>query len=254
MPKPLVAANWKMHGSKAMVTELLNAFRVLAQRPTTTEIVLFPPYLYLPQVSEILTNNQSRLLCGGQNLSEHPNGAFTGEISAEMLLEFNCQYVLIGHSEPRQHYGESDARVAAKFRRAIQASIQPIVCVGESLTQYENHETKQVVAQQLDAILESATSAAEPVELVVAYEPVWAIGTGKTATPEQAQEVHAFIRDYIAKCDEKLAESARILYGGSVNAENAAQLLAMPDIHGVLVGGASLKPEQFIEVCEAAAV
>ncbi len=207
-----------MHASKTMVADLLKAYTQLDDESyaNAINIVLFPPYVYLPQLAQTLAAANSSIQWGGQNLSEHKNGAYTGEISATMLKEFNSEYVLIGHSEPRKYYGESNERIAAKFSRALEGDLLPIVCMGETLSQYEQGQTEQIVAQQLAAILEIACKNNHLRELIIAYELVWAIGTGKTATPEQAQQVHAFIRQTIANHDQTLAKNAQILYGGCV--------------------------------------
>ena len=231
----LVAGNWKMHGSRASIAALLDAL-VKESPPNCAVCVPFP---YLAQVAERLRG--SAIAWGAQNVSEHAQGAYTGEVSAAMLKEFGCRYVLAGHSERRQLYGETDARVAAKFAAAQAAGLTPILCVGETLAQREAGATEEVVARQLQAILEKADFAAA----VLAYEPVWAIGTGRNATPEQVQAVHAFLR-------KSVSPETRILYGGSVKAQNAAAIFAMPDVDGGLIGGASLVAKEFIEIARAA--
>jgi triosephosphate isomerase (TIM) len=233
----LVAGNWKMHGSRASNSALLEALLPEIGRQGGVECALCPPYL--EQVCGRLQGTQ--IACGAQNLSEHPQGAYTGEVSAAMLKEFGCRYVIVGHSERRQHYGESDARVAAKFAAAQAAGLTPILCVGETLEERESGRTEEVVARQLDAVLNRSDFG----EAALAYEPVWAIGTGRNATPEQAQAVHAFLR-------EKLRPTTRIVYGGSVKAQNAAAIFAMPDVDGGLIGGASLVAQDFIGIVRAA--
>jgi triosephosphate isomerase len=232
----LVAGNWKMHGNLAANRDLLDAIVAGVQG---VECAVCVPFPYLAQAAERLRGTW--LAWGAQNLSEHASGAYTGEVSAAMLGEFGCRYVLVGHSERRQLYGESDATVAAKFAAARDGGITPILCVGETLPEREAGRTQEVVARQLDAVLARGGIGAA----VVAYEPVWAIGTGRTATPEQAQEVHAFLR-------QRLPASTTILYGGSVKADNAAAIFAQPDVDGGLIGGASLVAGDFIAICRAA--
>jgi triosephosphate isomerase (TIM) len=235
----LVAGNWKMHGTRAANSALLEALLPELGRQVGVECALCPPYPYLEQVCGRLKGTP--IACGAQNVSEHAQGAYTGEVSAAMLKEFGCRYVIVGHSERRQLYGESDARVAAKFAAAQAGGLTPILCVGETLEERESGRTEQVVARQLDAVLNESDFG----EAALAYEPVWAIGTGRNATPEQAQAVHAFLR-------EKLRATTRILYGGSVKAQNAAAIFAMPDVDGGLIGGASLVAQDFIGIVRAA--
>ncbi len=230
----LVAGNWKMHGGRESNRALLDA--IVAADVACAVCV---PYPYLAQTAERLQG--TRVAWGAQNLSEHASGAYTGEVSAAMLGEFGCRYALVGHSERRQLYGESDETVAAKFAAARDGGITPILCVGETLPEREAGGTQDVVARQLDAVL----ARGEFGDAVVAYEPVWAIGTGRTASPAQAQEVHAFLR-------KRLPAATRILYGGSVKADNAASLFAMPDVDGGLIGGASLQAQEFIAICKEA--
>lgn len=247
MRKKLVAGNWKMHGSLAENAALLAALKPALQGIEAAVCVPFP---YLAQVQAALAG--SSLAWGAQNVSEHGKGAFTGEVSASMLLDFGCKYVIVGHSERRSLYGESDALVAAKYVAAQAAGLTPILCVGESLAERESGVTEQVVARQLDAVIDAAGVASFG-RAVVAYEPVWAIGTGKTASPEQAQAVHAFIRGKLADLDAAIAAGLIIQYGGSVKAANAAELMAQPDIDGGLIGGASLLADEFVAICRAAA-
>jgi triosephosphate isomerase len=235
----LVAGNWKMNGSRASNGALLDALLAGLPRKTGVETAVCPPYPYLQQISERLAGTP--IAWGAQNVSEHAQGAYTGEVSAAMLRDFGCRYVIVGHSERRQIYRESDAQVAAKFAAAQAAGITPILCVGETLEERETGRTEQVVARQLDAVTKSRSFGAA----VLAYEPVWAIGTGRNATPEQAQAVHAFLR-------ARLTPEVRILYGGSVKAQNAAAIFAMPDVDGGLIGGASLVANEFIEIVRAA--
>ncbi|HMB58599.1 MAG TPA: triose-phosphate isomerase [Xanthomonadales bacterium] len=249
MRKILVAGNWKMHGSKAMVDALLQGLLDSEDRSDVVDIAVFPPAVYLQRTQKRL--NGSPIAWGGQTLNPAPQGAHTGEISASMLLDFGCRYVLVGHSERRTLYGEDNKAVAKRFEAAQQAGLEPVLCVGETLEQRESNETENVVNRQIDAVLQlcgiDALSSA-----TIAYEPVWAIGTGKTATPEQAQEVHAFIRDKLVAQDDIIGGQIRILYGGSVNGSNAADLFARKDIDGGLVGGASLKVEDFLAIRNAA--
>jgi len=235
----LVAGNWKMHGSRAANGALLDALRAELGRETGVAIAVCPPYPYLAQISERLAGTP--IAWGAQNLSEHAHGAYTGEVSAAMIKEFGCRYVLVGHSERRQLYGERDAQVAAKFSAAQAVGITPILCVGETLEEREAGRTEEVVARQLDAVTKNSSFGTA----VLAYEPVWAIGTGRNATPEQAQAVHKFLR-------ARAFPETRILYGGSVKASNAAAIFAMPDVDGGLIGGASLVAKEFIEIVRAA--
>jgi triosephosphate isomerase len=232
----LVAGNWKMHGSAAANRALLDALVAGVQG---VECVVCVPYPYLAQAAERLKG--TAVAWGAQNVSEHAQGAYTGEVSAAMLAEFGCRYVLVGHSERRQLYGESDAVAAAKFAAAQGAGLRPIFCVGETLAERDAGRTEEVVARQLDAVLARGKFG----DAVLAYEPVWAIGTGRTATPEQAQEVHGFLR-------KRVGGATRILYGGSVKAQNAAAIFAKPDVDGGLIGGASLVAADFLAICAAA--
>jgi triosephosphate isomerase len=244
----LVAGNWKMHGSISQNQDLLHA--ILAQTVALKEasIAVAVPYPYLWQAQSILAN--THVSWGAQNLSQHEKGAYTGEVSAAMLVDFGCRYVIVGHSERRALYGEDSRTVALKFRAAQAAGLTPILCVGETLDQREAGVTEQVVAEQLDAVIELMGVDALP-RSVLAYEPVWAIGTGKTATPQQAQDVHAFIRGRISN-NAEVSAGLQILYGGSVKASNAAELFGMPDIDGGLIGGASLLADEFVAICDAA--
>ncbi len=249
MRQPLVAGNWKMNGSAGSIELLLDGIKGSLASVGRAEVAVCPPYIYIPMAAERLQGTGVAL--GSQNLSQHRSGAYTGEIAASMLLDFGCSYAIVGHSERRTLYGEDDALVAAKYAAARAAGLRPILCVGEILQEREQGVTEDVVARQLDAVIER-----EGVEAladgVIAYEPVWAIGTGKTASPQQAQDVHAFIRRRIASRSDGVAEQVRILYGGSVKAANAADLFAMPDIDGGLIGGASLDAGEFIAICRAA--
>lgn len=249
MREKLVAGNWKMHGSLSENKALLDAILPQLADLSRASCAVCVPFPYLSQVQSVLQN--SNISWGAQNLSQQEKGAYTGEVSASMLLDFGCKYVLVGHSERRALYGEDDATVAAKFVAAQKAGLTPILCVGESLDEREANITEQVVARQMDAVLAVAGVAAFS-KAVVAYEPVWAIGTGKTASSEQAQAVHAFIRGKIAADSAEVAAGLVIQYGGSVKAGNAAQLFAMPDIDGGLIGGASLSADEFVAICRAA--
>ena len=247
MRKKLVAGNWKMHGSLAENAALLSALKPAL---AGIEAVVCVPFPYLAQAQAELSG--SSIAWGAQNVSEQAKGAFTGEVSASMLLDFGCTYVIVGHSERRSLYGESDALVARKYVAAQAAGLTPILCVGESLAERESGVTEAVVSRQLDAVIDAA-GVASLAKAVIAYEPVWAIGTGKTASPEQAQAVHAFIRGRIAALDTGVADQLVIQYGGSVKAANAAELMAQPDIDGGLIGGASLVADEFVAICRAAA-
>lgn len=244
----LVAANWKMNGTLKSIEPLVGAILEGVSHEINTEVTICPPFVYLSELERLLRGTPIRL--GAQNVSHLESGAYTGEISAPMLRDFSCQYVIVGHSERRMLYGENDDRVAEKFI-AVQASgMTPILCVGELLEERESDSTEEVIARQLDAVINKAGINAFK-NSVVAYEPVWAIGTGKTATPEQAQEVHEFIRLRLARHDNGIADVVRILYGGSVKADNAEQLFNMADIDGGLIGGASLVAEDFLTICRA---
>jgi len=249
MRRPLIAGNWKMHGSRAENAELIEALLLGLPDQVPFDIAVCPPFVYLWEVGRQLKS--SSIALGAQSVCAEQVGAFTGEASAAMLKDVGCQYVIVGHSERRAIYKEDDALVARKFLAAQSQGLIPILCVGETLEERERGQTMQVVSRQLTAVLDLAGVAALRTA-VIAYEPVWAIGTGKNATPEQAQEVHAHIRNAIAARDAKIAAGVRILYGGSVKAANARELFAMPDVDGGLVGGASLKADEFLKICAAA--
>lgn len=238
-----------MHGSAEMVESLLNDLLLGSRQERPVDMVVFPPFPYLAQTQALLQD--SNISWGAQNLNPAARGAYTGEISAAMLLEFNCRYVLVGHSERRALFAESDQDVAMRFEAAHRAGLEPVLCVGETLAERENGETESVVERQLDAVLQGSGIGAFA-HAVIAYEPVWAIGTGKTATPDQAQAVHAFIRNKICSQDGTIGGHIHILYGGSVNGSNAADLFAREDIDGGLVGGASLTAEGFLAIRDAA--
>jgi triosephosphate isomerase len=246
MRRIMVAGNWKMHGSCDMVRSLLGGIIEGTGADTPADLVVFPPFPYLQTVQELAAG--THVAWGGQTLNPHAQGAHTGEVSGGMLRDFGCQYVLVGHSERRAIYGESSDDVAVRFVAAQEAGLTPVLCVGETIEQREAGQTEQVVAEQIDAVL-AKTGIAGFSSAVVAYEPVWAIGTGHTATPEQAQAVHAFIRNKFAALDGTIAGHLRILYGGSVKGANAADLFTQDDIDGGLVGGASLTVEDFLAIC-----
>jgi len=240
-----VAGNWKMHGSLVRNQELLDAVVSGTRSLQNVSCVVCVPYPYIAQTQSVLEG--SHVLWGGQNVSQYHHGAYTGEVSADMLADLGCRYVIVGHSERRTLFGEGNQVVAEKFRAAQEHSITPILCVGETLAQRESDETEQVIAMQLDAVIDLAGIEALG-QSVIAYEPVWAIGTGKTATPEIAQSVHAHIRAYLAGFSADVAAKVQILYGGSVTGATAAELFGQADIDGGLVGGASLKPEDFAQI------
>ena len=249
MRRPLIAGNWKMHGSRAENAELIEALLLGLPAQTPVDIVVCPPFVYLWEVGRLVKS--SNIALGAQSVCAEQVGAFTGEASASMLKDVGCRYVIVGHSERRAIYKEDDALVARKFLAAQSQGLIAILCVGETLEERERGQTMQVVSRQLTAVLDLAGVAALRAA-VIAYEPVWAIGTGKNATPQQAQEVHAHIRTAVAARDAKIAADVRILYGGSVKAANARELFAMPDVDGGLVGGASLKADEFLKICAAA--
>lgn len=245
MRRKLVVGNWKMHGSRPANAELLTA--LVGGRPYAADVAVCVPYVFLTETAAQLAGSDIRW--GAQDVSAHGQGAYTGEVSAAMLAECGCRYALVGHSERRQFHAESDELVAAKAQAALGRGITPIVCVGETLEQRDAGQTETVVKRQLAAVIRELAHCAA--EMVVAYEPVWAIGTGRTASPEQAQAVHAVLRAQLQAATGHAARM-RILYGGSVKADNAAQLFGMPDIDGGLIGGASLKAADFIVICRAA--
>ena len=249
MRQPLIAGNWKMNGSRSSNKALLVGIKAGIGEVKSAEVAVCAPYVYLADVEQALAGTP--IVWGAQNLSTEEKGAFTGEIAASMLLDFNCKYVIVGHSERRSLYGEDDDIVTKKFAMAHSAGLKPILCVGETLEEREQGITEEVIARQINAVM-NTLGASVLGEGVIAYEPVWAIGTGITATPQQAQDLHAFIRKLIAHQDPGVAELICILYGGSMNAANAAELLAMHDIDGGLIGGASLKSEDFLTICRAA--
>jgi triosephosphate isomerase (TIM) len=249
MRRPIVAGNWKMHGSRTenarLIEEIVGGYPAKAD----ADCIVCPPFVYLQEVGRMLRDTPIAL--GAQDTCAEVHGAFTGEVSAAMLKDVGCKYVLVGHSERRLIYRESDQLVARKFAAAHAKALIPVLCVGEQLSDREASRTEEVIARQLDGVLELCG----PEVLgqgVVAYEPVWAIGTGRNATPQQAQDVHAFIRARIAARDARIAAATRILYGGSVKAGNAAELFGMPDVDGGLIGGASLKADEFLAILASA--
>jgi triosephosphate isomerase len=248
MRRKLVAGNWKMNGSADSIRRLLQGIKEDAAEVAVVELAVFPPFVYLGLVEQQLSGTP--IAWGTQNLSEHASGAYTGEVAGPMLQDFHCAYVIVGHSERRTLYGETDEVVARKFAAARKIGLKPILCVGETLEERDQGITESVVERQLKAVLDLEGVEAFN-DAVIAYEPVWAIGTGRTATPQQAQDVHAFIRAKLADRDSAVAAKTRILYGGSMKAANAGELLAMPDIDGGLIGGASLEAKEFLAIAKA---
>ncbi len=247
MRRTLVAGNWKLNGSLESIRQLVAGIQA-GMADVKSDVAVCPPFIYIPEVASQLKG--TAVGYGAQDVCDQSAGAFTGEISAPMLNDFGCKYVIVGHSERRSLYGESDEFTARKFAAARKAGLIPILCVGELLEEREQGITEQVVARQLDAVI-ALEGVAALADAVIAYEPVWAIGTGKTATGQQAQDVHAFIRGKIAKENAAVAEKVQILYGGSVKSGNAQELFAMPDIDGGLIGGASLQADEFLAICRA---
>lgn len=242
-----VAGNWKMHGSLPANLSLLSDLKAGAAG-LKAQIAVCVPYPYLAQAQSVLAGGN--VAWGAQDVSEHAQGAYTGEVSGQMLNDFGCRYVIVGHSERRSYYGDTDAVVAAKYAAALKAGLTPIVCVGETLVERESNVTAEVVTRQLDAVI-AGSGVASLAKAVVAYEPVWAIGTGKTASPVQAQDVHALIRARVAASSPDVAAGLRILYGGSVKPGNAKELFGQRDIDGGLIGGAALVADDFIGICAA---
>ncbi len=249
MRTPLVAGNWKMNGSLASVRELLAGLKAGIAEVKMADVAVCPPAVFIPEVQAQLSGTP--IAWGGQDVSVHESGAYTGEIAGSMLTDFACKYVIIGHSERRTYHGETDMQVAEKFTAARKAGLIPLFCIGETQEEREGGITEEVVARQIDAVI-GHCGVGMLGEGVIAYEPVWAIGTGLTASPEQAQDVHAFIRERVAQSSAAVAEGLRILYGGSMKPDNAAELLAKADIDGGLIGGASLTAKDFLGICTAA--
>jgi len=249
MRTPLVAGNWKMNGTRASVAELMQGLAGETDGLTGVETLVCPSFVFIQQVQELIGKTSIKL--GAQDLYVEAGGAFTGEISGPMLADAGCQYVLVGHSERRALMGETDEIVARKFAAAQEHGLVPVLCLGETLDERQSDATMAVISRQFLAVVETVGIEAFR-NAVVAYEPVWAIGTGETASPEQAQEVHAALRALAAKRSAKIAADLRLLYGGSVKAANARELFSMPDIDGGLIGGASLQAEEFLAICQAA--
>lgn len=249
MRRPIVAGNWKMNGSRAENDRLIDAMTSSLPAELAVEVAVCPPFVYLGEVVRALRGTSVAI--GAQDVCAEAAGAHTGEVSAAMLRDVGCTLVLVGHSERRSIYGESDLLVARKFAAAQLKGLVPVLCVGEQLAEREAGSTFEVVGRQLDAVIDLCGVQAFG-QAVLAYEPVWAIGTGRTASPEQAQDVHAFIRGRIAAKDANIAGSLRILYGGSVKSANAAELFAKPDVDGGLIGGASLQADEFVAIIKAA--
>ncbi|STY28045.1 triosephosphate isomerase [Legionella wadsworthii] len=244
MRHKIVAGNWKMNGQLQQVIQLSKELKDSLGSIDDVQIIVMPPAIYIPQVSETLS--ECKINVGAQNVYPKNFGAYTGELSGPMLKDFNCRYVLVGHSERRHCFHEGENFVAQKFHHVKEHGMIPVLCVGETLTEREKGQTEQVIAKQLLAVSEHDKNCFQ--DCVIAYEPVWAIGTGKTATPDQAQEVHQFIRKLIGKINHSDAAHLPLLYGGSVNENNAKALFSMPDVDGGLVGGASLNAKQFLEI------
>jgi triosephosphate isomerase len=250
MRRQMVAGNWKMHGSRTTNEALLAELEMGLKPDWPIDIAVFPPYVYLSDAVRILEGG--RIAVGAQDVCAESGGAFTGQVCASMLKDVGCSYVIVGHSERRRWYHEDDALVARKFAAVLEAGLTPVLCVGETLEEREGQQTESVIARQLDAVI-AMHGVGGFARAIVAYEPVWAIGTGRTASPDQAQAVHSFLRNRIHAQDVKIARHLRVLYGGSVKAGNAAELFSMPDVDGGLVGGASLSADEFQQICAAAA-
>lgn len=250
MRTPIIAGNWKMHGNRQMVDDLLYQIMKGAEFAPQVQLIVFPPAVFLEQTERLLAG--STVAWGAQNFFPKDKGAYTGEISAPMLTDVGCRYVIVGHSERRSLFGETDAQVAEKYAVAVDNGLTPIICVGETLAERERGLTFEVLRRQMQAIFaaEEGSGIRKLIQAVIAYEPVWAIGTGLNADPETAEEVHAKLREWVAEYDPNVAKSLRILYGGSVKRDNAAGLFAMPNIDGGLIGGASLSPQDFIDIAQ----
>ncbi|WP_330961366.1 triose-phosphate isomerase [Photobacterium sp. 53610] len=252
MRHPVVMGNWKLNGSKEMVTNLLTGLDAALAGVEGVDVAVAPPVMYLDLAERLISQGKSKIILGAQNVDVNASGAFTGDISPEMLKDFGASHIIIGHSERREYHNESDEFVAKKFAFLKEYGLTPVLCIGESEAQNEAGETVAVCARQLDAVIK--TQGVEALNgAIIAYEPIWAIGTGKAATAQQAQEIHAAIRAHIASFSEDVAKHVVIQYGGSVKAGNAAELFAMPDIDGALVGGAALDAEGFAAIAKAAA-
>lgn len=249
MRRTLIAGNWKMNGSLSSIETLINGIKNGLAEVANADMAVCPPAIYIPKVNELI--GDANIGLGSQNICDQEAGAFTGELAPSMLKEFNCRYAIIGHSERRSLYSESDELVAKRFAMAVKHGITPLFCIGETLQERESGVMEDVVSRQLDAVIDSQGIDAIG-QCVIAYEPVWAIGTGVTASPEQAQAVHAFIRNKLAALSEDVAAKVQILYGGSMNAANAAELLSQTDIDGGLIGGAALKADDFLAIGKSA--
>ncbi len=250
MRRPLVAGNWKMNGSRAMASVLTRAVVDAAAVTVDVDVLMCPPAPLLSLVADIA--DESGVQVGAQDCSDFDGGAYTGETAASMLRDVGCSHVIVGHSERRRYFGDTDQRVVAKVRQARAFDLTPVLCVGETLDERERNATEETIGHQLEAVMGLADAVTILRETVIAYEPVWAIGTGLSATPEQAQTVHAWIRKRVGELDDPLAQAMRILYGGSVKPENAAELFAMSDIDGGLIGGAAIEADSFLSICRAA--
>jgi triosephosphate isomerase len=246
MSTMMVAGNWKMNASKDSVDNLIKDL-LTGMDGITSEVLVCAPFPYLAQVELLIQG--SKVMLGAQNLNTNASGAYTGEVSADMIKDFGARHVIVGHSERRSLYGETSAMVAEKTKAALNAGLTPLLCIGESIEQRDSGNTEAVIEKQLSAVIELVGIEAFN-QIIIAYEPVWAIGTGVTATPEQAQEAHLFIRSLLAKNDESVAQKTPILYGGSMNASNASELISCADIDGGLIGGAALKAEDFLQICK----
>ena len=247
MRKTIIAGNWKMNASKASVKSLIDGI-LSGMEGVNSEVLVCVPFPYMSQVESLIEGSNLKL--GAQNININSSGAFTGEVSADMIKDFGAKHVIVGHSERRSLYGETSSVVAEKTKSALGAGLTPLLCVGESLEHRESGETEAVVAEQINAVIELVGIESFD-NIIIAYEPVWAIGTGMTATPEQAQAVHFFIRNLLGESSENIAQKTPILYGGSMNAGNAVELISCPDIDGGLIGGAALKAEDFLQICKA---
>ena len=247
MRKTIIAGNWKMNASKASVKSLIGGI-LSGMEGVNSEVLVCVPFPYLSQVELLIEGSNLKL--GAQNININASGAFTGEISADMIKDFGAKHVIVGHSERRSLYGETSSVVAKKTKAALDAGMTPLLCVGESLEHRQSGKTEAVVEEQINAVIELLGIDSFH-NIIVAYEPVWAIGTGMTATPEQAQAVHLFIRNLLGESSENIAQKTPILYGGSMNAGNAVELISCPDIDGGLIGGAALKAEDFLQICKA---
>jgi len=247
MRRTIVAGNWKMNASKESVNQLILGI-LSGMGEVSSEVVVCAPFPYLSQVENLIADSEVKL--GAQNLNTNSSGAFTGEVSANMIKDFGANHVIVGHSERRSLYGETNALVAEKVKAALENDLTPLLCVGESLEQREAGKTETVVAEQINTVIELVGISAFR-NIIIAYEPVWAIGTGKTASPEQAQAIHLFIRGLLGESNVSIAQSTPILYGGSMNAGNANELISCADIDGGLIGGAALKAEDFLQICKA---